>query len=76
MKKRVMLLLLAATMGLAMMGCQSSDGGDGDKASESNKSQTEEDGTSGSNLEGTVTDRKSTRLNSSHTMQSRMPSSA
>lgn len=55
MKKRVMLLLLAATMGLAMMGCQSSDGGDGDKASESNKSQTEEDGTSGSNLEGTVT---------------------
>ena len=37
------------------MGCQSSDGGDGDKASESNKSQTEEDGTSGSNLEGTVT---------------------
>ena len=55
MKKRVMMLLLAATMGLAMMGCQSSDGGDGDKASESNKSQTEEDGTSGSNLEGTVT---------------------
>ena len=55
MKKRVMLLLLAATMGLAMMGCQSSDGGDGDKASESNKSQTEENGTSGSNLEGTVT---------------------
>ena len=55
MKKRVMLLLLAATMGLAMMGCQSSDGGDGDKASESNKSQTEEDGRSGSNLEGTVT---------------------
>lgn len=55
MKKWVMLLLLAATMGLAMMGCQSSDGGDGDQASESNKSQTEEDGTSGSNLEGTVT---------------------
>lgn len=55
MKKRVMMLLLAATMGLTITGCRPSDRGAGDHASESNEVQKEGNGTSENDLGGTVT---------------------
>lgn len=55
MKKRAMMLLLAATMGLTITGCRPSDRGAGDHASESKEVQKEEDGTSENDLGGTVT---------------------
>ena len=61
-KKSVLSLLLAAALALSLAGC-AGQGQPGGKEPVVNS-------------DGTITDRKSTRLNSSHKVQSRMPSSA
>ena len=61
MKKKVLSLVLTAAMMTTMLaGCGSSDNGS----------------TAASTGEAPAADRKSTRLNSSHNRESRMPSSA
>ena len=55
MKKRVVILLLAATMGLSVTGCQSSDTESKDQTSENGRTAGESEKEADSSLKGTVT---------------------
>ena len=76
MKKRILAAMLTLSMVVSMTACGNSEAG-GSKDSAKNNGNGDEPYTVTMVLNGsTQPDRKSTRLNSSHNRESRMPSSA